>query len=59
MTEIERSIETARKWRQLLDTVDHINIGPIQWYLNMGLWETLGWLNESARCHISKWVHNR
>lgn len=55
MNEVERSIETALKWRKMLDSVDHINIGPIQWYLNIGLWETLGWLNESGRYHIPKW----
>lgn len=55
MTEIKYSIERARDWRHRLDLFGGPDMGSIQWYLSMGLWETLGWSNDDARYHIFRW----
>ncbi len=55
MKEIENSINRAQYWRCYLNKSGLVHVNPIQWYLNMGLWETLGWTNEAASHHMFEW----
>jgi len=56
MNEIKNSLSRARNWRERLSNKSGlVNISSVQWHLNMGLWETLGWANEGARHIIFGW----
>ena len=55
MNEIKNSVSRARDWRYRLDRSVLVKISSIQWYLSMGLWETLGWTDESTRYHTFGW----
>jgi len=56
MNEIEHSLRHIQDWRRYLDKNGATGLSYLHWCLNMGLWETLGFVDDAARPNVFGWL---
>ena len=56
MTEMKYNVERAQHWRYYFDMYGIVS--HQEWYIHVGLWETLDWLNPNNVHPKFKWLRH-